>query len=260
MASLGFNMTPSRADLIEDRRAYFAEYGAQRAAAVAERDGETDDAAEGDDEDQAIVTEPSIAVSLAELPTGAKAAMLAAAKNGWETQAWRTQTHVEPTFFKSTTESHNAGDIRFRAKDVRNYYVTAKAPASRLGFTASWSGENDPKRPLARLSRPYASALWLSKKDLALLTDKPEQNGSLIGATMLDPEGIEVELYFDYKETRASVLALGPALAKKRADKLDWAYNDKSRVRMTSLFTNKSTVLVDWIKKHHATSNERSAA
>jgi hypothetical protein len=230
MASLGFNMTPSRADLIEDRHAYFAEYGAQRAAAVAERDGETvdpdDDPTEGDDEDWVIVTEPSVAVSLSEVPAGAKAAMLAAAKNGWEALAWRTRTHVEATRFKSTTETHNAGDIRFRAKDVRNYYVTAKAAGSRLGFTASWSGE-----------------------DLAGKGDA-QKTGGFSGATLYDPAGLEVELYFDYKETRASVLALGEAMAKKHADLQDWTYNDAKKTLTSTLFTNKSANLAGWIKKH----------
>ena len=240
MGGLGFNMHPSRPDLIEDRRAYFAEYGEQRAAAIAERADETVDpegAPADDDEARVTVTGLSVAVSLAELPAGAKAAMVAATANGWETQAWRSRTHVEATLFKSTTESHNAGDVRFAAKEYRNYFLTARAPAAgRLGFTATWIGED--------------------------ITDKgdAQKTGGFAGATLYDPAGIETEMYFDYKETRAAVLALGAPLAKKRADMLDWTYNDQGKAMLTPTFTSASKPLLAWIKSHHISPIERSTA
>jgi hypothetical protein len=253
MASLEWNMQPSRPGLLsEDPQAYWAEFRAQLDAAIFAKYG-TSRAIIGPEENttddggevRVTVTEPSVAVSLAELPAGPKAVLLAVLSLGWEAKAWRSRTYSEPTLFKSTSETHNAGDVRFPAKERRVYFVTAKSPKARLGFTATWSGIDDSKKVIARRSRGYSSAMWLSKADEKMLVD--EKNASFVDAKIYDPVGVPVEMRAEYKPSRYMIDTFGESDAKRAAGMRDYDYNDGTDNFVSSKFMRTTAEFNQWL-------------
>lgn len=222
MAKLGFNFTPSTPDLIEDRSAYFAEYRIQLEAAKALVAGEVDED-EDDVETAVIVTEESQAIDAAELPTSARAIFAAADALGWRPRAWRTRTLHEATLYKSMTEAHNAGDVRWPAKEKRNYFLTGKLPAGRLGFTATWTGVDDPKKPAG------------------------QKTGSFLCATVFDPYGIPVELQASYAPSKYQNDTFGETKAERTAGSRAYEYNDGEEVDQLSRFMGSATEFSAWL-------------
>ena len=244
LSKLGFNFQASSPDLIEDRSAYFAEYRvALEAAKDALSDG--DIAADDDDDVSAVtVTEGSQPIAVDALPASAKAIFAAATALGWVPRAWRTRTLHQATIFKSTTEDHNAGDIRFPAKSRRNYFLTGKLPAGRLGFTALWSGIDDLKMQQAWDDRPFMSALWLK----AVPKDPAEQKtGGFLTATIFDPYGISVELKSDYQPSKYQSDTFGKIKANYTSEHRSYDYNDGAEVDQFSKFVGNATEFTAWL-------------
>lgn len=217
MTRLNFTFHPSRPNLIDDRVAYFQEYGAALAAAKRTASDEPDEDAE-----EALppftVTEPATEIAVSDLGIGAKKVFLAAAALGWEPQAWRSRTHHEAVLHMTTTEKHNAGSVRYGEKDKRHYFMAARSPKARLGFTATWTGEG---------------------ADL--------KTASFVDAIVYDPIGIPLELVANYSPSKYRRETLGKERSVREANDMDWEYNDGAELLVHRKYLKATAELNLWL-------------
>lgn len=117
------------------------------------------------------VTEVAVEIHPSELPSAAKATAQKAAGMGWETHAYRTGIHHEPTYFKKDGKTGSKGDIKSEAYEATHYQVIAVDRERKLGFNATWEKKSK-----------GASNLF-------------------VNALVSDPLGIPTELFVDYEFT-----------------------------------------------------------
>lgn len=247
MAKLGFNFEPSIPDLIEDRHAYFAEYRVALEDAKAAIAGEADvesDVEEDDGEMDVVILEPTLSIEPNDLPASAKAVFLAATALGWEPRAWRSRTLHKATLYKSMSESHSTGDVRYPAKEARNYFLTGKHAGGRLGFTAKWTGVDSAKMKQDWEDRAFMSSQWWAKypKDPAGV-----KTGGFTDAIVYDPYGLPVEMRGDYSPSKHQRETQGEAKAALTAQGRDYDYNDGEEAVLFSKFVSNATELSGWI-------------
>lgn len=132
--------------------------------------GVVEDDAEEEVEPQWVV-EPAVEIELSELPSAAKTTAAKALGMGWETHAYQTVIHHEPTRFKKDGKTGNKGDIKSEGYEATHYQVIAVDRARKLGFNATWERKSNGKSNL------------------------------FVDALVSDPLGIPTELFVDYEFT-----------------------------------------------------------
>ena len=129
---------------------------------------------DGDEEEVAAywVTQPAFELEgFDTLPNSAKAIAKSAAGIGWDTHAYQTDIHYEPTYFKKDGKTGNRGDIKTEGYESIHYQVIAVDRANRVGFNATWEKKSNSKSNL------------------------------FLHALVSDPVGIPTELFVDYEFT-----------------------------------------------------------
>lgn len=126
-------------------------------------------------------------------PANAKKVRLCAEALGFECWNWEG-VHVKPaTFWASTGNGHNAGDVRVPEQEVSSWHLRARHPQlpTRLAFDAMWAG-------------------------------------GFMGARVIDYIGKPVELRADYSYTATEAKSMGytPLYAGALTDRRDREYND----------------------------------
>lgn len=127
---------------------------------------------EDDDEeelDPQWVTDPAVEIEFSELPSAAKLAATKAFDMGWDTHAYRTGIHHEPTYFKKDGKTGNKGDIKSEGYEATHYQVIAVDRERKLGFNATWERKSNGKSNL------------------------------FVDALVSDPLGLPTELFVDYE-------------------------------------------------------------
>jgi hypothetical protein len=210
-------------------------------------------------ERRVVILEPARRIEPGDLGRSPARIYAAAARLGWGPRAWLTLTRVSAVLFvhDSTQDAknpHAAGDVRYEGYDARNYAIEARHPKTRLAFTAFWSGTSKDPSPTS---------------------------ASFSSARVLDPVGVPVENFYEYKapattrhkdETDAS-FRNRTRLAEEAAEEANAKYNDGSfRNERDHLFTQASPFdrwLDDWLelanlptigRKQRATKTEKNQA